>query len=65
MAKVFHKCPNRDCSNASSGDTVYQCKSCGKRYCSHCVPASRCENCGKETSFFSLASQFREIGRIR
>ena len=66
MSKVFHQCPNRqNCSNATRGDAVFQCKSCGRRYCIHCVSSGRCEACGKAPSFLSLASQFREIGRIR
>lgn len=63
VMKVFSSC--RNCQNASSKDTIYQCKSCKARYCSECRPTNRCEKCGKEPSFFSLASQFREIGKIK
>lgn len=34
MAK-YHECPS--CGNEEEGDTIYQCKSCGRVGCSNCA----------------------------
>lgn len=59
--RTFHSCSN--CNNTTTGDSIHKCKSCGKIFCSACLPDVRCDRCGKDWGLF--VTGFQQIGQIR
>lgn len=61
--RAFYKCLNKKCQNDTSGDSVYECDNCRKKYCSDCLPPVRCSACKKEWGYFWF--DFSTIGWIK
>ena len=51
------------CGNTRKGDSIYQCKSCGKTWCNRCSTGLKCTNCHTSKGLFG--SNIKKIGQIK